>query len=98
MCSCMAKAIWQGTVIAESDRVIHLEGKQYFPHTSAKPNYFIESDRHSVCPIKGTANYYHVEVNGNRNQDAAYYFPNPNPRVKSIQNFIGFNDEIEIEE
>ena len=59
----MAKAIWQGTVIAESDRVIQLEGKKYFPHTSAKPNYFIESDRHSVCPIKGTANYYHVEVN-----------------------------------
>jgi uncharacterized protein (DUF427 family) len=94
----MAKAIWNGAVIAESDRVMHVEGKQYFPHHAVKSNYFVESERHSVCPIKGTANYYHVEVNGKRNADAAYYFPNPNPRVKSIQNFIGFNDEVEIAE
>jgi uncharacterized protein (DUF427 family) len=94
----MAKAIWKGTVIAESDKIIHMEGKQYFPHTAVKPNYFIESERHSVCPIKGTANYYHVEVNGHRQSDAAYYFPNPNPRVKVIQNYISFGDDIDIEE
>jgi uncharacterized protein (DUF427 family) len=94
----MAKAIWNGAVIAECDSVMHIEGKQYFPHHAVKSNYFVESERHSVCPIKGTANYYHVEVNGKRNADAAYYFPNPNPRVKSIQNYIGFNDEVEIAE
>jgi uncharacterized protein (DUF427 family) len=94
----MAKAIWNGTVIAECDSVKHIEGKQYFPHHAVKSNYFVESERHSVCPIKGTANYYHVEVNGKRNSDAAYYYPNPNPRMKSIQNYIGFNDEVEIAE
>ncbi len=94
----MVKAVWKGIVIAESDRVIRMDGKQYFPHTAVKHSYFIESDRHSVCPIKGTANYYHVEVNGQRQADAAHYFPNPNPRVKVIQNYISFNDEIEIEE
>jgi uncharacterized protein (DUF427 family) len=94
----MAKVIWNGTVIAESDRIIKVEGRNYFPHTAVKPNYFIESDRHSVCPIKGTANYYHIEVNGNRANDAAYYFPNPNPRVKNIQNYIGFSDNMQIED
>ncbi len=94
----MAKALWKGIVIAESDRIIHLEGKQYFPHTAVKPNYFIESERHSVCPIKGTANYYHIEVNGKRQSDAAHYFPNPNPKVKAIQNYISFTDDIDIED
>lgn len=94
----MTKVIWNGTVIAESNQVIHLEGKSYFPHTAVKPNYFIESERHSVCPIKGTANYYHIEVNGKRKSDAAHYFPNPNPKVKNIQNYIGFNEDFDISE
>jgi len=94
----MAKVIWNGTVIAESDSVIKMEGRNYFPHAAVKANYFIESDRHSVCLIKGTANYYHIEVNGNRANDAAYYFPNPNPKVKVIQNYIGFTDNLDIED
>jgi len=77
---------------------MHVDGKHYFPHHAVKSTYFIESERHSVCPIKGTANYYHVEVNGKINPDAAHYFPNPNPRVKSIQNYIGFTDDVEIAE
>ena len=94
----MAQAIWNGTIIAECDRVIRLEGKEYFPHSAVKPAYFIESDRHSVCPVKGTANYYHLEVNGKRSNDAAFYFPNPNPKVKKIQNYIGFCGDVEIRE
>lgn len=94
----MTKAIWKGAVIAESDRVIVLEGQKYFPHISIKQQYFTESERHSVCPVKGLANYYHLDINGQRIPDAAYYFPNPNPRVKAIQNYIGFGDQIEIKE
>ena len=92
----MAKAIWNGIIVAESNQVLNLGGKKYFPHPSVKANYFIESERHSVCPINGTANYYHLEVGGKRRENAAHYFPNPNPKVKSIQNFIGFDDDVEI--
>ncbi|MBX7202421.1 MAG: DUF427 domain-containing protein [Bacteroidia bacterium] len=94
----MVKALWKGTVIAESDRVIQMDGKRYFPHVSINPNYYIESEKHAVCPVKGRANYYHLSVNGNFKSDGAYYFPNPNPKVKVIQNYIGFDGEIEIRE
>lgn len=94
----MAKVIWNGTVIAESNNTIVIEGKKYFPHHAVKQNYFFESEKHSECPIKGKANYYHVEINGKRAQNAAYYFPNPNPKVKNIQNYIGFGDGFLIED
>lgn len=94
----MIKAIWNGMVIAESERILKVEGKNYFPHSSVKPNYFIESERHSNCPKRGKANYYHVEVNGKVQQDAAFYFPNPNPHAKNIQNYIAFSEDIEISE
>jgi len=94
----MTKALWKGAIIAESDRVIHLEGKRYFPHVSIKPKYYIESDKHAVCPVKGMANYYHISVNGSLMPDGAYYFPNPNPKVKLIQNYVGFGDDVEIRE
>ena len=94
----MAKAIWNGIVVAESNQVLNLGGKKYFPHPSVKSNFFIESEQHSVCPINGTANYYHLEVAGKRIENAAHYYPNPNPKVKSIQNFISFDDDIEIHE
>jgi uncharacterized protein (DUF427 family) len=94
----MSKVIYNGIVIAESNNTIQFEGKKYFPHSAVKEKFFIESEKHSVCPIKGLANYYHLEVNGKRIKDAAYYFPNPNPRLKSIQNYIGFGDELKIED
>jgi uncharacterized protein (DUF427 family) len=94
----MAKAIWNGMVIAESNQVTRLGGKVYFPHPSVKSNYFQESETHRVCPVNGTANYYHIEVNGKKKPNAAHYYPNPNPKVKSIQNLVGFDDDIEIRE
>lgn len=94
----MVRAFWKGSLLAESDLVIRLEGVNYFPHAALKQQYFTESERHSVCPVKGTANYYHLDVGGEHKDDAAFYFPNPNPRVKSIQNYVGFGEDIEIRE
>ena len=92
----MIKAKWKGIVLAECDRIIKHNGKPYFPHTAIKNQFFVESEKHSVCPEKGVANYYHIEVNGHKKLNAAYYFPNPNPRVKPLQNYIGFDDSFEI--
>lgn len=69
------KAIWNGTVIAESDDTVIIEGNHYFPPESIKQEYFKGSETHSMCPWKGKASYYSLEVDGATNADAAWYYP-----------------------
>lgn len=66
----MKQAIWNDTVIAESDETIVIEGNHYFPPNSIKKDFFEANDKHSVCPWKGTASYYDVVVNEKTNKDA----------------------------
>ena len=73
----MATAQWNGTVIADSDATVMVEGNHYFPIDSVKQDLLRPSDTHSVCPWKGTASYYSVEVDGETNADAAWYYPPP---------------------
>ena len=68
----MPKAIWNGRVIAETERFEQVEGAIYFPPESVKREFFRPSDNTTVCPWKGTANYYTVVVNGVENRDAAW--------------------------
>ena len=93
----MAKAIWNGLVIAESDRTVVVEGNVYFPGDSVKPEYLRPSDTQTVCPWKGTANYRHVEVDGKRNLDAAWYYPEPSAAAKQIKDFVAFWKGVRIE-
>ena len=86
----MAKAIWENTVLAESDQTVEIEGNQYFPPSSIRKEYFKSSDSHSICPWKGTANYYDVEVNGKQNQGAAWYYPEPKPAARQIKDYVAF--------
>ncbi len=86
----MAKAIWENVVLAESDRCVEVEGNQYFPLDSVHKEFFFPSENHTVCPWKGTASYYDVEVNGKRNQNAAWYYPNPKPAAKQIKDHVAF--------
>lgn len=84
------KAIWENTVLAESDETVSVEGNHYFPPASIKGEYFRESDKHSTCPWKGIASYYHVEVDGKINKDAAWYYPEPKDAAKSIKGHVAF--------
>ncbi len=90
------KAIWNGTVLAESDRTEVVEGNQYFPPDAVQQQYFKPSDTHSVCPWKGTASYYTVEVNGERNPDAAWYYPQAKSEAKNIENYVAFWKGVEV--
>ncbi len=92
----MPKAIWNGTVIAESDDVRQVEGNQYFPPESVKKEFFTESDTKSVCPWKGTASYYHIEVGGELNKDSAWYYPDPTEAAKNIKDHLAFWRGVEI--
>jgi len=84
------KAIWQDTILAESDRTIEIEGNHYFPPDSVKREYFSPSDKHSTCPWKGVASYYHVQVADQSNADAAWYYPEPKQAAKSIKDYVAF--------
>ena len=71
----MPKAIWNGQVLAESDRTEVVENNQYFPPDSINREYFRESSTHITCPWKGQASYYTIIVDGKENEDAAWYYP-----------------------
>ena len=91
------KATWNGTVLAESDDTVVVEGNQYFPADSIKREHFRESDTHTVCPWKGTASYYDVVVNGETNKDAAWYYPEPKDAAKEIKDHVAFWRGVKIE-
>lgn len=92
------KAIWNGQVIAESDETIVVEGNHYFPKSSIKQEYFKSSETHSVCPWKGTASYYTLEVDGTKNSDAAWYYPEASEAAKQIENYVAFWKGVEVTE
>ena len=84
------KAIWRDAVLAESDQTIQVEGNHYFPPNSLKPVHFRPSDKHTTCPWKGIASYYHVQVGDELNQDAAWYYPEPKEAAQRIKNYVAF--------
>jgi uncharacterized protein (DUF427 family) len=86
----MPKAIWNGAVIADSDDTIVVEGNHYFPNDSVDHSYLVASDKHSVCPWKGNASYYTIEVDGKRNEDAAWYYPEPSPAARKTKGHVAF--------
>ncbi len=92
------KAIWKGQVLAESDHTKVVEGNHYFPPESLKKAFFKESDRTSVCPWKGTASYYSLEVDGNTNADAAWYYPEPKEAAQQIAGHVAFWKGVTVEE
>jgi uncharacterized protein (DUF427 family) len=78
----MARAVWNGVVLAESDRCEQVEGNAYFPADSIQPGHFRPGDTTTYCGWKGEANYYNIVVGGQINADAAWYYPDPKPEAK----------------
>ena len=93
----MAKAMWDGAVLAESDATIEVEGNQYFPPNAIRKEYFKPNDKHTECPWKGTASYFDVEVNGKRNAGAAWFYPEPKAAAKQIKGYVAFWKGVTVE-
>ena len=93
----MAKAFWNGKLLAESDRVERVEGNIYFPPEAVKREHFRESKTHTVCPWKGQASYFHIEVDGKVNVDAAWYYPNPKDKAMHLKDYVAFWRGVEIQ-
>ena len=90
------KAIWNGTIIAESNDTINVEGNHYFPRNSVKKEFFVDSETHTGCHWKGTASYYDVVVDGQVNKDAAWYYPETFALAKNIEDYIAFWHGVEV--
>ena len=93
----MAKAIWNNTVLAESDRCEMVEGNHYFPPDAVKREYLKPSPTHTECSWKGTASYYHVEVDGPCNPDAAWCYPEPRAAARPIKDHVAFWRGVRVE-
>ena len=84
------KAVWNGVVIAESDRTIVVEGNHYFPPESISTDFLESSPTASRCPWKGTAGYYDVMVDGRRNPGAAWFYADPSDAAAEIKDHVAF--------
>ena len=91
------KATWNGQIVAESDDIVTVEGNAYFPVASLRTEFVQPSSHSSVCPWKGTANYYSLEVNGKRNENAAWFYPEPKSAASQIKGYVAFWKGVRVE-
>ena len=92
------KAIWKDIVIAESNDTVNIEGNHYFPPSSIKSEFFKNSETHTVCPWKGKASYYTLEIDGEKNEDAAWFYPEVSELARSIKGRVAFWKGVEVTE
>jgi uncharacterized protein (DUF427 family) len=93
----MPKAIWNGQVVAQSDKFETVEGNIYFPPDALNRQYFAPSDTTTICSWKGTAHYYTLMVEGKENKDAAWYYPEPKTAAQNIKDHVAFWHGVKVE-
>lgn len=91
------KAVWNGAIVAESSATRVVEGNHYFPADSIKREYFKETATHTTCSWKGVASYYTLDVNGQKNVDAAWYYPEPKSAANEITGYVAFWKGVKVE-
>ena len=89
--------MWNGAVLAESDNCEIVEGNHYFPPSAIKSEYFKESNTHTSCFWKGQASYYTIEVDGEQNKDAAWFYPDPKEKANNIKGYVAFWRGVKVE-
>jgi uncharacterized protein (DUF427 family) len=83
-------ATWNGAVLAKSDDTVVVEGNHYFRPEDVDMAHLEPSTHHTVCGWKGTASYYDVVVDGQRNANAAWYYPETKPEAGHVRGRIAF--------
>ena len=91
------KAVWKGTIIADSNDTVVVEGNHYFPPDSVSKEHLKPSSKTTVCPWKGTASYYTVVVGDDENPDSAWYYPAPKEAAAQIKDRIAFWRGVEVQ-
>ena len=91
------RAVWNGQVIAESDKTVVVEGNQYFPPEAVRREFLAPSKTTSMCSWKGLASYYSLSVGGETNRDAAWFYPTPTDEAANIRDYVAFWRGVKIE-
>jgi uncharacterized protein (DUF427 family) len=91
------QATWNGTVIADSDETVAVEGNQYFPASAVRSEFLRPSDTHTTCHWKGLASYYDLVVNGDVNRDAVWYYPDPSKAAEMVRDRVAFWRGVKVE-
>jgi uncharacterized protein (DUF427 family) len=94
----MVKAVWNDTVIAESESTVVVEGNHYFPRAAVRDGVLRPSDTTTVCPWKGTASYLSIQLEDARNEDAAWYYPEPKEAASQIKDHVAFWHGVTVQE
>lgn len=90
------QAIWNNTIIAESDDTVLVEGNYYFPESSLKCEFITFSNHKTSCAWKGQASYYSLLINGELNTDAAWYYPDPKPEAEMVRSRVAFANSVKV--
>jgi uncharacterized protein (DUF427 family) len=93
----VARATWNGAILAESEDCLVVEGNLYFPPDAVRTEFLKPSDTHTVCWWKGTASYYTVVVDGRENPDAAWFYPDPLDAAKHVEGHVAFWKGVTVE-
>ena len=92
------QATWNGTILAQSDTTVIVEGNHYFPADDVRAEFFEPSDTRTDCPWKGTASYRTVVVDGARNTDAGWYYPAPKDAAQELTDRVAFWKGVTVDE
>ena len=92
----MPKAVWNDVTIAESDDIVVVEGNRYFPRESLREDVLRPSEKHMVCPWKGRASYYSLELGGQISPDAVWYYPEPKPDAAAVRDRVAFWKDVKV--
>ncbi len=92
----MPRAVWNGTVVAESTDFEEVEGNVYFPHNALKREFFRDSAHTSVCPWKGRASYFDLIADGREDRAAAWTYPDPKPAAQQIKDYVAFGRGVRV--
>ncbi len=92
------KAIWNGQVIAESDRTLEVGGYRYFPREAVRMDLLQQVPKNESdlqCPHG--VQFFDVVENGTRSERAAWSYLAPRPSMQQVDHWIGFWDDVEVE-
>ena len=90
------KAVFNGVTLAESDDTVEVDGAHYFPRASVDESRLRESQHTSFCGWKGDCSYYHVEVDGQRAENACWYYAEPYKAAAQVKDRVAFWKGVEV--
>jgi uncharacterized protein (DUF427 family) len=94
---------FQSAVVADTKNALELKEASYkpvlyIPRADARLAHFESSDRHTHCPYKGDASYFHLKADGARADNVVWTYETPFPAMKAIEGHVAFYpDRVTIE-